>query len=314
MFSLIVPLYRNEANIPELLDALSALNRAMDGDFEAVLVVDGSPDRCLDLLENALPSASFASQLIALSRNFGSFAAIRAGLAAARGELLGVMSADLQEPPDLILAFREKLLSGKYDVVVGTREGRADPLGKRLASAVFWTCYRALVQREVPRGGVDVFACTREFRDHLIALPERNTTLVGLIFWLGFRRGEVRYTRQKRRHGTSAWSLSRRVRYMLDSAFAFSDLPIKLMVAIGAFGMASSLLLGLVVVYARLTGHISVPGYAATVLTVIFFGGLNSFASGLLGEYVWRTFENTKGRPGYVVARHRCFPQESKGR
>jgi glycosyltransferase involved in cell wall biosynthesis len=314
MFSLIVPLYRNEANIPELLDALSALNRAMDGDFEAVLVVDGSPDRCLDLLENALPSASFASQLIALSRNFGSFAAIRAGLAAARGELLGVMSADLQEPPDLILAFREKLLSGKYDVVVGTREGRADPLGRRLASAVFWTCYRALVQREVPRGGVDVFACTREFRDHLLALPERNTTLVGLIFWLGFRRGEVRYTRQKRRHGTSAWSLGRRVRYMLDSAFAFSDLPIKLMVAIGAFGMASSLLLGLVVVYARLTGHISVPGYAATVLTVIFFGGLNSFASGLLGEYVWRTFENTKARPGYVVARHRCFPEEGKGR
>ena len=313
MLSLIVPVYRNEANIPELLDALAALNSTMGGEFEAVLVVDGSPDRCLELLGNALPKASFSSQLIALSRNFGSFAAIRAGLAAARGELLAVMAADLQEPPDLILTFHEKLLSREYDVIVGTREGRADPLGKRLASALFWACYRALVQREVPRGGVDVFACTREFRDQLLALPERNTTLVGLVFWLGFRRGEVRYTRQERRHGKSAWSVRRRVRYLLDSAFAFSDLPVKLMVAVGALGIVLSVVLALAVVYAKLTGHIRVPGYAATVLTVMFFGGLNSLGFGLLGEYIWRTFENTKGRPGYVVAQQRCFPREGEG-
>jgi glycosyltransferase involved in cell wall biosynthesis len=313
MFSLVIPVYRNEGSVPDLLAVLAQLSAQMNGEFEAVLVVDGSPDHSLELLAEALPEAEFASQLIALSRNFGSFNAIRAGLAAARGELLAVMAADLQEPPELNLAFREKLLTGQYDVLVGTREGRGDPLAKRLSSAMFWACYRGLVQREVPRGGVDVFACTREFRDHLLALHERNTTLVGLIFWLGFRRGEVSYKRRERRHGKSAWSVLRRVRYLLDSAFAFSDLPMKLMAALGVLGMALSVVLALIVVYAKLTGHISVPGYAATVLTVMFFGGLNSLGVGLLGEYVWRTFENTKGRPGYVVAQHRRFARGGEG-
>ncbi len=307
MLSLVIPVYCNESSIPELLVTLTRLSAEMEGDFEAVLVVDGSPDRSLDLLSEALPKADFASQLVVLSRNFGSFAAIRAGLGAAHGDLMAVMAADLQEPPELVLAFRERLQRGDCDVVVGTRAGRGEGLGKRVSSAIFWWCYRALVQREVPRGGVDVFACTREFRDHLVALPERNTTLVGLIFWLGFRRTEVSYARLARRHGRSAWSVTRRLRYLLDSAFAFSDLPVKLMVALGLLGMAAAVVLALVVLYARVAGHIQVPGYAATVLTVMFFGGLNSLGLGLLGEYLWRTFENTKGRPGYVVAQRRRF-------
>ncbi len=307
MLSLVVPVYRNEGSIPDLVAALAGLSEAMGDDFEAVLVVDGSPDRSLDRLAEALPKAAFRSQLVALSRNFGSFAAIRAGLAAARGDLFAVMAADLQEPPELVLAFRDKLLAGECDVVVGTRAGRKEPFGKRASSALFWWFYRRLVQRDVPRGGVDVFACTREFRDHLLALHESNTTLVGLIFWLGFRRAEVAYARQPRRHGRSAWSVARRTRYLLDSAFAFSDLPVKVLTAIGVLGMTLSVVLALVVVYAKVTGHIPVPGYAATVLAVMFFGGLNSLGLGLLGEYIWRTFENTKARPGYLIMRHERF-------
>jgi polyisoprenyl-phosphate glycosyltransferase len=192
-------------------------------------------------------------------------------------------------------------------VVVGTRSRRADGLGKRVTSALFWGLYRLFVQSEIPRGGVDVFGCTREFRDRLVSLGERNTTLVGLIFWLGFRRAEVGYERRARQHGKSAWSIARRVRYLLDSTFAFSDLPVRLLTLVGALGMAASLALALVVVYARATGHIAVPGYSATVLVVMFFGGLNSFGLGLLGEYVWRTFENTKGRPSFVIAQQHAF-------
>lgn len=156
-----------------------------------------------------------------------------------------------------------------------------------------------------------MFACTREFRDRLLSLPESNTSLVGLIFWLGFRRAEVPYVRLPRKHGRSAWSLRRRFKYLLDSALAFSDLPIKLMETTGLLGMFISLNLGAAVIWAKATGRIQVPGYAATVLTVMFFGGLNSFSLGLLGEYVWRSFENSKGRPGYIVALHRRFGQET---
>jgi glycosyltransferase involved in cell wall biosynthesis len=279
----------------------------MGGELEAVFVVDGSPDKSLEALTQALPGASFGAQLLVLSRNFGSFAAIAAGLAHARGPLYAVMAADLQEPPELILEFRRRLQAGECEVVIGTRARRSDPLPSRLVSALFWGAYRFFVQREVPRGGVDVFGCTQLFRDHLVALPERNTTLVGLVFWLGFARAEVPYARQPRQEGRSAWSLARRLRYLLDSTFAFSDLPIRLLSLAGLLGLLLAGLLGVLVAWARLRGDIQVPGYAATVLVVMFFGGLNSLGIGILGEYLWRTFENTKGRPGYVVARHRRF-------
>jgi glycosyltransferase involved in cell wall biosynthesis len=312
VFSLIIPVYRNEGSIPALIETLEELNRQMAGDLEVVLVVDGSPDRCLELLAEALPGAAFSSQLLSLSRNFGPFSAITAGLASARGHLFATMAADLQDPPELVLQMREKLESGDYDVVVGTRTRRQDPLFSRLLSTIFWKLYRVFVQREIPAGGVDVFGCTREFRDHLLALPERNSMLVGLIFWLGFRRGEVRYNRRARLHGKSAWSFWRKVRYLLDSTFAFSDLPVRLLSLAGLLGIMLSVVLASVVVYLKWSGKVPVPGYAATVMLIMFFGGLNSLGLGLIGEYVWRTFENTKRRPPYVIARQGEFNQEKK--
>lgn len=312
MFSLIIPVYRNEGSILLLLETLEDLNRLMNGDLEAVLVVDGSPDQSLALLTAALPNASFSSQLIALSRNFGAFAAITAGLAAARGDLFATIAADLQEPPELVMEIREKLETGEYDVVVGKRAGREDPLLNRLLAAIFWKLYRLLVQRELPVGGVDMFGCTQEFREHLLSLRERNTMMIGLIFWLGFRRGEVSYRRRPRLHGKSAWSFARRVRYLMDCTFAFSDLPVRLLSLVGILGITISIILTAITLFVKWTGRVPVPGYSATVLLIMFFGGLNSLGLGLIGEYVWRTFENTKGRPGYVVAQHRDFNSETQ--
>jgi glycosyltransferase involved in cell wall biosynthesis len=313
MLSLVIPVYRNEESIPDLIAALEELNRSLSGAFEAVFVVDGSPDRSLDLLQKLLPDVGFRSQLLSLSRNFGSFAAIRAGLAAGGGDLFAVMAADLQEPPDLILSFKEALESGQFDVAVGCRDSRSDPLRDRFFSSAFWGLYRTLVQREVPRGGVDVFGCTRRFRDQILTLGESNSTLVGLIFWLGFRRAEIRYIRRPRQHGRSAWSFRRKFRYLLDSCFAFSDLPMRLLSLVGLTGMTLSVIFGVVVLVGRATGRIEVPGYTATVLTVMFFGGLNSLGIGILGEYLWRTFENTKGRPSYVVFSRAEFSGQPAG-
>ena len=307
MFSLVVPVYKNEGSIAALVERLAELNRVLEGDFEAVLVVDGSPDRSHALLAAALPGAEFLSQLIVLSRNFGAFSAITAGLSAARGDAFAVMAADLQEPLELITEMRAMLGTGQFDVVVGTRTNRGDPLTSRLFSTIFWRVYKTFVQRDIPAGGVDVFGCTREFREHLLSLKERNTTLVGLIFWLGFRRGEVSYSRQSREHGKSSWSFWRKVRYLLDSTFAFSDLPVRLLSSVGIAGILLSVFLTVVVLFASATGLIGVPGYSATVVLIMFFGGLNSLGLGLIGEYLWRTFENTKGRPHYIVAQRREF-------
>jgi glycosyltransferase involved in cell wall biosynthesis len=307
LFSVVIPVYRNADSLEPLVEALVEIDRVLEHRLEVVFVVDGSPDDSVDRLRSLLPGAAFRSQLIVLSRNFGSFAAVVAGFAHGQGDCFAVLAADLQDPPELVVRFRDKLASENLDVVVGVRGRRHDPPTTRLASAIFWSLYRILVQREMPAGGVDVFACTRGFRDELLALRERNTTLVGLVFWLGFARGELSYERRTRPFGRSAWSFWRRFRYLLDSCFAFSDLPIRLLSLAGMAGMTASAGLALVVLYVRLAGGISVPGYTATLLAVMFFGGLNAFGVGLIGEYVWRAFENTKGRPSYVVAQSKRF-------
>ena len=307
VLSLIVPVYLNEASVSALLARLERLHERLPGGLEAVIVVDGSTDRSLERLAEALPRMTFPSQLLLLSRNFGSFSAIQAGLQAAKGPFYAVMAADLQEPEELLVSFQAQLAADECDVVVGRREGRADGLCSRLFATLFWAVYRRLVQPEIPQGGIDIFGCNQLFRDHLLALHENNTSLVGLVYWLGFRRHEVAYVRLPREHGRSAWSLRRRVHYMLDSAFAFSSLPIRLMELLGILGLLLGAVLAAVVLYARVRGGVVVPGYTATMLVVLFFGALNTLGIGLLGEYVWRAFENTKGRPRYVVARRLHF-------
>jgi glycosyltransferase involved in cell wall biosynthesis len=311
--SVVIPVFRNEASLGELVARLAELAGNGELALEAVFVVDGSPDRSADLLRETLPQAGLEAQVLSLSRNFGSFAAIRAGLDAASGDLLAVMAADLQEPPELVLELARKLRREELDVGVGIRAARRDPLLTRWSSALFWRTYRRLVLPEVPANGVDVFACTRAFRDHLLLLRESRSTLIGLLFWLGFRRGEIVYERAPRRHGRSAWSLRRRVRYMMDSVFAFTDLPLRILEAIGLAGMATAVLVGLVILTARFGGQIPVPGYAATAVLILFFGGLNAFGLGLIGEYVARAFENTKARPQWVVAERWSFPSRADG-
>jgi glycosyltransferase involved in cell wall biosynthesis len=301
-FSVVIPVYKNEASISRLLQALSSISLELNDKMEAVFVVDGSPDQSFALLRDALDGLDFPAQVLVHSRNFGSFAAIRSGLIAARGNYFGVLAADLQEPPELLIAFFKALEADECDVAIGARTGRNDPLMSRMASGIFWGLYRRLVVHDMPEGGVDVFGCTREFRDQLLKLEESCSSLIALIFWLGFRRKLFGYERIARQEGKSSWTLRKKIDYMMDSLFAFTDYPIRLLIRIGAAGCMLSVLFGAVVLLSHLSGHISVPGYAATMLVVLFLGTLNLFGLGLVGTYAWRGYENSKQRPLAVVS------------
>ncbi|HEX3573965.1 MAG TPA: glycosyltransferase family 2 protein [Rhodopila sp.] len=315
IFSVVIPVYRNEESIPALIRDLTSVSDQAWARFgiatEFVFVVDASPDRSHALLSEALPRASFASQLVLHVRNFGSFAAIRTGLQAGRGEFFGVIAADLQEPPGLLIQFLEALLHNDAEVIVGIRESRDDPAASRVAANLFWRLYRRFVIRDMPEGGVDLFGCTRRVRNELLRLRESNSSLVGLIFWLGFRRQEIGYSRVARPFGRSAWTFGKKLNYLLDSVFSFSDLPIRILSALGILGLLVSAILGMLVLILRLQGDIDVPGYAATVITVIFFGALNTLGLGLIGAYAWRTYENTKQRPLAIVHSQRTFDRST---
>lgn len=311
MYSVVVPLYRNAEFVPLLVSEFSRISKLVAERFgtpvEFVFVVDGSPDNTYELLKEALPNAPFRSQLVLHARNFGSFAAIRTGLHAARGETFAMIAADLQEPPELLIAFLENLVDDGCDVVIGVREGRDDPPLARFSANLFWRVYRRLVVKEIPEGGVDIFACNLRVRNELLRLEEAHSSLVGLVFWLGFRRREVTYKRRARTFGKSAWTFGNKVTYLLDSVFAFTDLPIRILTGVGVVGITIAVGLSIMVTLLRLIGDIEVPGYTATFLVITFFGALNMLGIGLIGAYVWRTYENTKRRPLAVVQRSEAF-------
>jgi glycosyltransferase involved in cell wall biosynthesis len=307
MLSLVIPVYRNAENLPRLFTELEQLASRLPSELEVVFVVDGSPDASIDILRSRLPGWPVRSQLLELSRNVGSFAAIAAGLAAGRGEYFAVMAADMQEPPDLILQFVQVLQSGKADVTFGHRVGRADPFWSRILSDGFWRLYRRFVVKEMPKGGVDVFGCTRQVRDHLVGLKEVGTNLIALLLWLGFRREFVAYERRPRLEGRSAWTFGRKVRYAVDSAFGFTDLPIRLLLFLGAAGTLAAVVASGVVYTYWLLGRVPVLGYTPLMLMITFFGGLTALGLGIVGQYLWISIQNTRGRPAFVVKSSETF-------
>lgn len=312
--SLVVPVYKNAENVAALLDAVSGLAHGLDGDLEAVFVVDGSPDDSLARITAGLADYDFRAQVLVHARNFGSFAAIRTGIEAARGRHIAVMAADLQEPPELVARFFEALDEDRADLVVGTRESRADGRFSDLASRTYWNLARRLISAELPRGGVDVFACNEKVRDGLLQMREQRTSLIGQLYWLGFRREEIPYHRREREAGESGWTFRRKLRYLTDSFFSFTDLPIRILTWFGFVGFLAAVLVTLVVLLGRAFGLIDVPGYSATVLVVVAFSTLNLLSIGLIGNYVFRTYENTKQRPLSLVAGRFEFNDEEAPR
>jgi polyisoprenyl-phosphate glycosyltransferase len=299
LLSVVVPVYRNHQTLTDLVRRLERVADRLDGRLEAIFVIDGSPDASGALLRELLHESPLCSRLVWHSRNFGSFAAIRTGLSAASGRCIAVMAADLQEPVELLNDFYAALSSGEHDVALGVRRSRGDPAGTSLASRSFWWIYRRWVQPQMPRGGVDVFACTAQVRDSLIALREAHSSLVGLLIWLGYRRVEIPYDRAPRTSG-SGWTLRMKLRYFFDSIYSFTDLPINLLLGAGVTGVLLSLLGTTIVFLAWAFGGAHVAGYTPLMLTLFMMSSITLSGLGILGSYIWRTYENSKRRPGAV--------------
>ena len=236
MNSLVIPVYKNEANLDRLLAELVKLAGRVTGEFEVVFVVDGSPDRCLQILRETLPSLPLRTQLLSLSRNFGSFAAIAAGLERARGDCMAVMAADLQEPPELVLQFFEVLGSRRcrYRLRSARRAARtrgcpkSHPTCSGLSTGSSWS-------RTCRAGGVDMFGCTREVRDRLLQLQGIHSNLIALLVLARLSpRVHCLRTPARASRVRAPGRLARKLRYGLDSIFNFTDLPIQLLLWAGA--------------------------------------------------------------------------------
>lgn len=299
-YSLVIPIYKNESNIFPLLSALKGIQDALGG-CEFIFVIDGSPDHSENLISNNGGEYLNEFIIVSLSKNYGSFTAIRAGMAEAKGKYIAVMAADLQEPPELIIELFHALDTGVADICFGERVFRRDSFSKKLLSNIFWAVYRRLVIPDIPAGGVDIFACNDKVRDSILQIEERNSSLIAQLFWVGYKRAYIPYDRQKRESGESAWSLNKRVRYMLDSIFSYTDIPIVLLMTLGIIGLFLSFFYVFFVGAAYSLGFISQPGFASQTILITIFGSAGLLGQGVLGCYLWRVLENSKKRPLYFV-------------
>ncbi|MCU0635992.1 MAG: glycosyltransferase family 2 protein [Gemmatimonadaceae bacterium] len=231
--SIVVPVYYNELNLPETIPQLLALEPLLDGDeLELVFVDDGSGDRSLELLREWHVREPRRIKVAALSRNFGSMAAILAGLHVATGDAIGMIAADLQDPPELFVDMLGHWRRGTK-VVLAVRADREESVTQRAFANTYYGLMRRFALPGYPAGGFDFFVIDRQVADEIVRIGEKNTSLMSLIFWLGFSPVMLPYVRRARRLGKSRWTLAKKIKLFIDSFVAFSYAPIRALSALG---------------------------------------------------------------------------------
>ena len=296
----VVPVYGNEGSLPELYRRVVA---AMDGlGFEWFLqfVNDRSPDNSQAALE-ALAAADPRVRVLLLSRNHGSFTAIAAGLAqCADCDAAVFLSADLQDPPEMLPAMAAQWRAGKK-VVLCARRSRKDPGFSLLLSRAFHWLYRKAVMPEMPPGGFDFCLIDHCVIRVILQSSEKMTSLVGLIVWAGFDRAVLEYDRAERVHGRSMWTFGKKLAYAFHSVVAFSSFPLRMFALLGLVMLLLSAGGILHVVVATLTGSITIPGWASLVILDCVIIAVQFLGFGILGGYVWNNLEQTRKRPLFIV-------------
>lgn len=298
--SIVIPVYYNEKNLrPLYQDIKEKFIDKIDYEYEIVMVNDGSGDNSWQVMQE-LRDMDSNIHLISLSRNFGSHAAILCGLSHCTGDLAAVKAADLQEPTELILQMVERWKEGNR-VVLAVRKARNEPLKQTFFPGLYYKIVRKCALTNMPQGGFDVYLLDRKVITVLTNLDERNSALTGQILWSGFKTDIVYYTRLAREVGTSKWTLRKKIRLVMDTLFSFSSLPITIVLGVGAFSMAIAIIWAIIVLIAKTAGYINVSGWTTLFIFNLFSFGIIMMTLGILGEYLWRTFDASRNRPPYII-------------
>lgn len=304
--SVVVPLYNEESNVAPLVERIvTILERLPDRpEYEIVLVNDGSSDGTLASIRSEM-NVRRHIVLVNLSRNFGHQLAATAGIELASGEAVVLMDGDLQDPPELIESFVERWRSG-YDVVYAVRRTRkGESAFKLLTARVFYRVIKRLTNVAIPVDTGDFRLMSRRVVEALRSSPERHRFLRGMVSWVGFNQTGVEYDRDERHSGTTKYPLPKMLRFAVDGITSFSDIPLRFAAYFGFTVSAIAFIYAIVVIVAKLF-RVNAPGYtpgwASTIVAVVFLGGVQLISLGIIGEYLGRIYDQVKGRPLYLVS------------
>ncbi len=307
-YSLVIPIYNEEAVLPLLLDRVVALLDRLDGEAEAIFVDDGSRDRSVAVLRESMRGEQ-RFRLIELSRNFGHQIAITAGMDAAAGDAVVVMDADLQDPPEVVLQLVEKWKEG-YEIVYARRVKReGETWFKRTTASLFYRILDKMVSVDIPRDVGDFRLVGRKALETFKGMPERDRFVRGMFGWMGFKQTAVPFERAARAGGETKYPFFKMLRLATNAIVSFSEKPLRFALWAGLTVAGLSMLLGLYAVFAWAFETGVVTGWTSTMVVVSFLCGINLFMTGVVGLYVGGIYSEVKRRPLYVIDRLTGFDE-----
>ncbi len=310
--SIVCPCYNEETALPAFFEAIESVLESITEHYEIVCVDDGSSDSTLALLLEAA-QRNPRIRVLELSRNFGKESALTCGLDYAGGDAVVPMDVDLQDPPALIRDMVEQWQQG-YDVVLARRIDRStDSFAKRVSANWFYRLHNRISDSKIPDNVGDFRLMDRKVVDAVRGLPEHRRFMKGLFAWVGFRTTTVTYARPERVAGTTKFNAWRLWNFALEGITSFSTWPLRVWAYVGLVVAGTAFVSGFLIVFRTLLLGVDVPGYASLLVSVQFLGGVQLIGLGILGEYMGRIYQETKGRPVYIVRRDHTIA-DKKGR
>lgn len=308
--SVIIPVYFNADTLQSCYDDLYEKVLTKVPDYELIMVDDGSKDTSWEIMKS-IAEKDAKVRLVKLSRNFGSHAACLAGINESTGDCITIKSADLQEPSEIILQMIE---SWKADnkVVLAVRSDRKESFSQKMFAGLYYRLIRRFACPAMPKGGFDCYLIDRKVAEVLKMLDETNSAVTLQILWAGFRTDMIYYVRQERKAGKSRWTLSKKIKLVVDSLVSFSFAPIRVMSAFGMIFAAIGFIWGITLGILRLFNLIDVDGWTTLMIVVLFSSGLILLTLGILGEYVWRTLDAARNRPVYIIDEKKYAADDSQ--
>jgi len=301
LISIVAPFYNESEGVDLFYQAITRLmDRLPSYSFEVVCVDDGSRDDTLVRLV-ALAEKDPRFQVVELSRNFGKESALTAGIDSARGDAIIPIDSDLQDPPELITELVREWEGGAEVVLARRTDRKSDSYLKRKTAELFYVAHNRISDVKIPDNVGDYRLMDKVAVDALKQLPERQRFMKGLFAWIGFRTVTVDYTRNARAAGTSKFSGWKLWNFALEGITSFSVAPLKIWTYVGGIGAIATLFYAIFIILTTLTRGIDVPGYASTLVAVLFFGSVQLISVGMLGEYLGRVYMETKNRPNYII-------------
>jgi polyisoprenyl-phosphate glycosyltransferase len=300
LFSIVVPVYFNALNLPFTVERFSKLAAKMDYvDFEFVFVDDGSGDNSYEVL-TSLKKKDDRIVIIKLARNFGSFNAILAGLKQAKGHVVGVIAADLQDPPEMFEEMYALHKKGKK-LIMGTRSTRDDPWLSVLFTKVFYSLFRKFAMKTMPVGGFDFVLIDRKVVDVVNIMEEKNSNVLVQMLWLGFPSVSLPYHRSKRELGVSMWTMSKKIKLFVDMFVGFSYAPVRFISSAGIVLAFLSIIYTLIIIYIKFFTGGKLEGWSSLAAMIAFLAAFQFLGIGILGEYMWRILDEVRRRPNYII-------------